>query len=106
LTGRKETTCAYDNVLPLYDFVSANDYLRIEDDKISTVYNFGSDVMRFREIAPSPFFINFCHGEKSVAITLKNGEDIFKLADAYERFLIGLGVEYDVERIDASAEAA
>ena len=56
------------------------------------------------QLAPSPFRIYFERNGKQVAITLKDGEDIFIVADAYERFLIGLGVEYEVERTDASAK--
>ena len=83
------------------DGLAQDNATQIEWDSSPTPLQF-----RATALAPSPFSAIFTFGGKETKITLKNGEDIFKLADACERFLIGLGVEYDVERIDASAEAA
>lgn len=48
-------------------------------------------------IAPTPFCISFYWNGESKTITLKNGEDVFKLADVFENLLDQNGIEYTVE---------
>ena len=43
---------------------------------------------------PQPFNINFYWKEKTVEITLQNGEDIFKIAEAFKILLDEIEVPY------------
>lgn len=43
---------------------------------------------------PKPFNINFYWKEKTVQITLQNGEDIFKIAEAFKILLDEIEVPY------------
>lgn len=45
---------------------------------------------------PQPFNINFYWKEKTVEITLQNGEDIFKIAEALQILLDEIEVPYIV----------
>lgn len=46
---------------------------------------------------PSTFNINFSWDNKSVDISLKNGDDIFKLANAFMEWLDKNDIEYNVK---------
>ena len=46
---------------------------------------------------PTPFSINFSWNNKSVDISLKNGDDIFKLANAFMEWLDENEIEYNVK---------
>ena len=46
---------------------------------------------------PQPFNMGFSWEDKSVNITLKNGNDIFKLANAFMEWLDKNEIEYDVK---------
>lgn len=47
--------------------------------------------------APTPFHINFSWDGKTVDVTLKNGNDIFKLANAFMEWLDKNEIEYNVK---------
>lgn len=47
--------------------------------------------------SPSPFSLAFKWDEKSVTIELKNGNDIFKLAQGFMKFLDENEIEYEVK---------
>jgi len=46
---------------------------------------------------PTPFHINFSWDDKTVDIALKNGNDIFKLANAFMEWLDANEIEYDIK---------
>jgi hypothetical protein len=46
---------------------------------------------------PTPFHINFSWDGKTVDVTLKNGNDIFKLANAFMEWLDTNEIEYNVK---------
>ena len=46
---------------------------------------------------PSPFSLRFNWKDKSVDIVLKNGNDIFKLANAFMEWLDSNKIEYNVK---------
>jgi len=46
---------------------------------------------------PIPFNVEFSWDNKSVDIRLKNGNDIFKLANAFMEWLDANEIEYDVK---------
>ena len=46
---------------------------------------------------PTPFHINFSWDGKTVDVTLKNGNDIFKLANAFMEWLDTNKIEYNVK---------
>jgi hypothetical protein len=48
-------------------------------------------------IVPSPFNITFSWDDKTVNVTLKNGNDIFKLANAFMEWLDTNEIEYNVK---------
>lgn len=48
-------------------------------------------------IVPSPFNVTFSWDDKSVTVTLKDGNDIFKLANAFMEWLDANEIEYDVK---------
>lgn len=47
--------------------------------------------------APTPFHINFSWDDKTVDVALKNGNDIFKLANAFMEWLDKNEIEYNVK---------
>ena len=47
--------------------------------------------------APTPFHINFSWDGKTVDVTLKNGNDIFKLANAFMDWLDKNEIDYSVK---------
>ena len=46
---------------------------------------------------PTPFNIKFSWGGKEVNISLKNGNDIFKLANVFMKMLDNEDIEYNIE---------
>jgi hypothetical protein len=48
-------------------------------------------------IDPTPFCINFKWDDKEVDVTLKNGNDIFKLANAFMEWLDKNEIEYSIK---------
>lgn len=48
-------------------------------------------------VEPIPFHINFSWDGKSVDVSLKNGNDIFKLANAFMEWLDKNEIEYNVK---------
>ena len=46
---------------------------------------------------PTPFHINFSWDGKTVDVTLKNGNDIFKLANAFTKWLDKNKIEYNIK---------
>lgn len=49
------------------------------------------------DTTPTPFHINFSWDGKTVDVTLKNGNDIFKLANAFMKWLDANEIEYNVK---------
>jgi len=49
------------------------------------------------DTTPTPFHINFSWDGKTVDVTLKNGNDIFKLANAFMEWLDTNEIEYNVK---------
>ena len=45
---------------------------------------------------PPPFSINFNYGSKEVNVSLKNGEDIFRLAKVFMKLLDENDIEYNI----------
>lgn len=46
---------------------------------------------------PSPFNIKFSWGDKEVNVSLKTGDDIFKLANAFMEWLDKNDIEYNIK---------
>lgn len=46
---------------------------------------------------PLPFGINFYWKEKHINITLKNGDDVLKLAREFANFLDNAKIEYEIQ---------
>ena len=53
-----------------------------------------NETLIFKEI---PFGINFVWQEKHINITLKNGEDVIKLAREFANFLDNAKIEYEIK---------
>ena len=51
----------------------------------------------YQSTPPTPFHINFSWDGKIVDVTLKNGNDIFKLANAFMKWLETNEIEYSVK---------
>lgn len=49
------------------------------------------------KINPNPFSFSFSWDNKTVSITLKDGNDIFKIANAVMKLLDNNGIEYKVK---------
>lgn len=64
----------------------------------STYYNpnIGNNYI-YKSPKPSPFNINFSWEGKNVDVSLKNGNDIFKLANAFMEWLDKNEIEYEVK---------
>ena len=52
------------------------------------------------KISEPPFMIKFSNGDKSVSISLINGNDVFKLAEVFKNMLIENEIEYDIQTIE------
>jgi TATA-box binding protein (TBP) (component of TFIID and TFIIIB) len=70
----------------------------INGTSTSTYYNpnIGNTYI-YQGNTPTPFSINFSWDGKSVNISLKNGNDIFKLANAFMEWLDKNEIEYEVK---------
>jgi TATA-box binding protein (TBP) (component of TFIID and TFIIIB) len=70
----------------------------INGTSTSTYYNpnIGNTYI-YQGNTPPPFSINFSWDGKSVNISLKNGNDIFKLANAFMEWLDKNEIEYEVK---------
>ena len=51
----------------------------------------------YQSTPPTPFHINFSWDGKTVDVTLKNGNDIFKLANAFMEWLDKNEIDYSVK---------
>ena len=65
---------------------------------IDTTYmpNIGNQFV-YQGSEPTPFHINFRWDDKEVDVALKNGNDIFKLANAFMEWLDKNEIEYNVK---------
>ena len=63
-----------------------------------TIYNpnIGNQFV-YQGVKPTPFNISFSWDDKSVTVTLKDGNDIFKLAKAFMEWLDKNEIEYNVK---------
>jgi len=67
---------------------------------ISTTYhnsNIVGNQFVYQGVKPTPFNINFSWDGKEVDVSLKNGNDIFKLANAFMKWLDANEIEYNVK---------
>ena len=67
---------------------------------ISTTYhnsNIIGNQFVYQGTKPTPFNIGFSWDDKSATVTLKDGNDIFKLANAFMEWLDANEIEYDVK---------
>ena len=64
----------------------------------STYYNpnIGNQFV-YQSTPPTPFHINFSWDGKIVDVTLKDGNDVFKLANAFMKWLDANEIEYSVK---------
>ena len=51
----------------------------------------------YSPVQPTPFSLAFSWNDKKVNIELKNGNDVFKLAQGFMRFLDENEIEYEVK---------
>lgn len=63
----------------------------------TTFTNITPNYIHSHTYQPIPFNINFSWNNKSVDISLKNGDDIFKLANAFMEWLDENEIEYNVK---------
>jgi len=63
---------------------------------ISTTYH-NSNIVGNQGVKPTPFNIKFAWDNKEVDVSLKNGNDIFKLANAFMKWLDANEIEYNVK---------
>jgi len=67
---------------------------------ISTTYhnsNIVGNQFVYQGAKPTPFNIKFAWDNKEVDVSLKNGNDIFKLANTFMEWLDANEIEYDVK---------
>lgn len=63
----------------------------------NTAYNPNIGNTFIYQTTPTPFNIRFSWDNKEVDISLKNGNDVFKLANAFMEWLDKNGIEYNVK---------
>jgi hypothetical protein len=64
----------------------------------STVTGHTTSTFTFSPIVqPAPFSIMFSWGSKEVNVSLKNGEDIFRLAKVFMKILEDNNIEYNIK---------
>jgi hypothetical protein len=67
-------------------------------DKPDYTPNIGNQFVYYGStIDPTPFHIKFSWDEKTVDVTLKDGNDIFKLANALTKWLDKNKIEYNIK---------
>jgi hypothetical protein len=90
------------NSVPLTNTVittsSSNTLLTTSGTTTTTNYTYNPSQFSIAPtFQPSAFSLSFSWDDKTVNISLKNGNDIFKLANAFMKLLDNEGIEYDIK---------